>query len=62
MRVVFFDKLRETYHVVDNVWRIESSIAKIGGHHTMIWRLIKEDGNSETFKQKDFVIDRVEAK
>lgn len=61
MRVVFFDKLRETYHAVKNVEQIESSMVKINGRFTSVWRLIKKDGYEETFKQKDFTIYRVEA-
>ncbi len=61
MRVVFFDKLRETYHSVENVIQIESSFSRINGRYTGIWRILKSDGFVETFKQKDFTIHRVEA-
>ncbi len=61
MRVMFFDKLRETYHAVKNVEQIESSMVKINGRFTSVWRLLKQDGCDETFKQKDFTIYRVEA-
>ena len=60
MRVVFFDKMRETYHAVANVEQIESSYSKINGRYTAVWHLLKRDGKTEAFKQKDFTIHRVE--
>lgn len=60
MNVVFFDKLRETHHLVKGVKRIENSIIKINGRFTGVWRLIKQDGYEETFKQKDFAFYTVE--
>lgn len=60
MRVVFFDKMRETYHAVSDVEQIESVGVRINGRYTSVWHLLKADGKTESFKQKDFAIYRVE--
>ena len=60
MRVVFFDKMRETYHAVSDVEQIESDCVRINGRYTSVWHLLKADGKTEAFKQKDFTIYRVE--
>lgn len=60
MRVVFFDKMRETLTSVGGVLQIQSSYTKINGRNTRVWVLDTEDGKSRAFKQKDFEIDRVE--
>lgn len=60
MRVVFFDKMRETYHAVEDVEQIESTYARINGRYTSVWHLLKSNGRTESFKQKDFTIYRVE--
>ena len=60
MRVVFFDKMRETYHAVENVTQLDSIMLKSNGRYTNFWGIIKSDGERETFKQKDYTIHRVE--
>lgn len=60
MKVVFFDRMRETYESVDNVVQINSSASRINGRLTNVWSLILADGNTRAFKQKDFTIQRVE--
>lgn len=60
MRVVFLDKLRETYTSVGNVIQIENDSERINGRITSIWTLILADGNTRTFKQKEFTTQRVE--
>ena len=59
MRVVFFDNLRETYHSVDGVIKLSSTMTRLNGRITKVW-LIAKEGGYETFKQKDFLIYRVE--
>lgn len=60
MRVVFFDKMRETYHAVEDVTMIESCMVRINGRCTSVWHVHKSNGRYESFKQKDFTIHRVE--
>ena len=60
MRVVFFDKMRETRRAVDNVVQIENVCVRINGRLTSVWHLLKTDGKMEAFKQKDYDILRVE--
>lgn len=60
MRVVFFDKLRETYYAVGDVIQIDSCMVRINGRLTSVWHLHKLGGGIESFKQKDFTIHRVE--
>lgn len=59
MRVVFFDKMRETYRAVEDVIRIDSCAVKVNGRLTNVWHLMKLDGKIEAFTQKDFTIHRV---
>lgn len=60
MRVVFFDKMRETYRAVEDVLEIKSYAVKVNGRITNVWHLVKSGGEVEAFKQKDFTIHRVE--
>ena len=60
MRVVFFDKLRETYKSVENIVQLENTMIKSNGRLTSCWLLIETDGTTKTFKQKDFSIYRIE--
>ena len=60
MRVVFFDKMRETRHAVCDIEQIESDYVRINGRLTSVWHLLKADGKTLAFKQKDFIIERVE--
>lgn len=60
MRVVFFDKLRETHLSVENVSQINSDYSQIKGRVTKVWRLTLADGKTRAFKQKDYEIYRVE--
>lgn len=60
MRVVFFDKMRETHYAVGGVIQLESITAKVNGRITNLWCLTMLDGKKRTFKQKDFTILRVE--
>ena len=52
--------MRETYHAVSDVEQIESVGVRINGRYTSVWHLLKADGKTESFKQKDFAIYRVE--
>ena len=52
-RVVFFDKMRETYHAVGGVIQMD----KAPGSY---WRLVLKDGSMQTLPQKWFTIHRVE--
>lgn len=60
MRVVFFDKMRETYHAVGNVVQLDNMQDTVNGRYTNLWRLLLEDGSTQTFPQKWFIIHRVE--
>lgn len=60
MRVVFFDKLRETYTSVGDVVLLEDSDSRIKGRYTKVWHLILKNGTTRAFKQKDYTIHKVE--
>ena len=60
MRIVFFDKKRETYISVGDVVQLDNILIKSNGRYTSFWGIVKLDGNKETFKQKDYTIHRIE--
>lgn len=60
MRVVFFDKMRETYHPVVGVVQMDNVQERVRGYQSNCWRLLLEDGSTQTFVQKWFAIHRVE--
>lgn len=60
MSVVFLDKARETYYRVEGVEQLQSCMMMRNGRLTNMWVLTMPDGCSQTFKQKDFPIHRIE--
>ena len=60
IKIVFFDKMRETYIDIDKVILIESTYSKINGRYTAVWDILKNDGKREVFKQKWYTIHRIE--
>lgn len=60
MRIVFFDKKRETYISVGDVVQLDNILIKSNGRYTNFWGIVKLDGTKETFKQKDYTIHRIE--
>ena len=60
MRVVFFDKARETYYAVGNVIQLDNVMEKVSGRLTGCWKLTLPDGTCQTFSKKWFEIHRIE--
>ena len=60
MKVIFYDKMRETYKSVDNVKQVEVGYTMCNGRQTKFWFVLTNDMNSQSFKYKDFDLNRVE--
>ena len=60
MRVVFYDKQRETYHAIGNVVQLEQRIDKVSGRLINLWYLSMYDGSLQTLPTKWFTLHRVE--
>ena len=61
MKVIFWDKVRETHKAVDKVIQIETNTIKHNGRYTNFWFVLHDDLKTESYKQKDYEIIRVEA-
>ena len=60
MRVVFFDKMRETYVAIEGVIQIESDYVRIDGRITAVWHLHRLEGGMLSYKQRYFSIHRID--
>lgn len=60
MKVTFYEKQRETYKTVQEVWTIEETLTKHNGRYVKFWFIRFEDGRSQSFKCKDYEIHRIE--
>lgn len=60
IRVVFFDKQRETYHSEGGAIMVTTDYVKHNGRYTKFWFVHLEDGSTKSFKCKDYEIYRVE--
>lgn len=60
MKIIFFDKKRETYIAVDDAIKLDNILIKSNGRYTSFWGIVKSDTTKETFKQKDYTLHRVE--
>ena len=60
MKVVFYEKRRETLTSVGGVIQIQSSYSQIRGRPVKVWLLLMESGKDLVYKKCDYDIDRVE--
>ena len=60
MRVVFFDKLRETFVSVGGATMVRAVSIKCNGRLTKVWLVDFVDKKQQSFKCKDFDIQTVE--
>lgn len=60
MKVIFFDKRRETMTSVGNVIQLQSARREINGRMAKVWLLVMNEGEDRILKQSEFEIERVE--
>lgn len=60
IRVVFYDKRRETYLSVGGVTMVQVASIKCNGRYTKCWLVDFEDGKQRSYKCKDYDIHRIE--
>lgn len=60
MRVVFFDKRKETYHSVGGATTVQVASIKCNGRYTKCWLVDFADGGNRSYKCKDFDLYKIE--
>ena len=60
MKVILYNKMRETYESVENVAELRSEYSRDKGHLCRVWTLILDDGFTRAFKQRWYEIYRIE--
>ena len=60
MKIIFFDKRRETMTSVGSVIQLQSARREVNGRMAKVWLLVMNEGEDRIFKQSEFEIERVE--
>ena len=60
MKVIFFDKRRETMTSVGGIIQLQSARREVNGRMAKVWLLVMNDGDDRILKQSEFEIERVE--
>ena len=61
MTIIFFDRVLERYYRVENASQMQSLLSAVDGRQCRVWRIFFNDGDMKELKQKDFMIERIEA-